>query len=323
MNGVAMTGGSVEMPNRDAVMRAVGSALPALGLDGSARLRPCYANDVWFLGTSTESVVAKVRRFPEEDPVQILEQERALTWLTEIDFPTPELLYLEPVHETVGGRQLSVFRFLAGRPADECFDQLTPAEQHALFRDFGRMVGTLHALDLPAFAGWVDDSGHPCPSWAEVLHHTLDSAVHDLADADPSLGIPSDLTDQATAVLGPAIDTIPESNPRLVHRDLHLGNLMVDHGRAVGLLDFEMVREWDPRWDFPKLAELVFTPYPGSSDQFALGYAEQTADNRGDSHTRDWLYTGFRHLTCAADYIDGNTAYAQAPRHLATWLARG
>jgi aminoglycoside phosphotransferase (APT) family kinase protein len=318
-----MTDEAVDMPTAEAVIDSVRSALPALQVDGLPTLKPCYANDVWFLATSAGTVVAKVRRIPEEDPVQILGQERALTWLAEIDFPTPELLYLEPESETLGGRQLSILRFIEGQPADECFDLLTPDEQRDLFRDFGAIVGRLHALDLPAFAGWVDDSGNPHTTWADVLRHMLREAVDELVQADPGHGIPVDLTDHATAVLGPAIDTIAEPTPRLVHRDLHLGNLMVHNGRANGLLDFEMVREWDPRWDFPKIGEKVFTPFPDSTAQFARGYGEHVPDQQEESGMRDWLYTGFRHLACAADYLDGNAAYAQAPQHLATWLADG
>jgi aminoglycoside phosphotransferase (APT) family kinase protein len=305
------------------VAASVRSALPALEIVGRPTLKPCYANDVWFLATSAGTVVAKVRRFPEEDPVQVLGQERAQTWLAGIDFPTPELLYLEPEAERLGGRQLSVFRFMEGQPADECFDQLTPTQQRELFRDFGEVVGRLHSFDLPDFAGWVDDSGNPHTTWADVLQHILGEAVDALGEAKPGLGIPADLSDHATAVLGPAIDTIPEPTPRLVHRDLHLGNLMVHNGRAIGLLDFEMVREWDPRWDFPKLTESVFTRHQDSASQFALGYGEHVLDHPADIEMRDWLYAGFRHLTCAADYLDGNTAYAQASQHLATWLADG
>lgn len=66
----------------------------------------------------------------------------------------------------------------------------------------------------------------------------------------------------------------PLVTPRLVHRDLHLDNVLVSgSGGVAGLLDLDGAGAWDPAVDLVKLRAQVFPHHSGSERAFTRGYA--------------------------------------------------
>lgn len=313
-----LTAPDAPMPNADQVAESVNLLLPAGEIVGLADWRACYANDVWVFDTTLGRVVAKVRRFAEEDPRQIEDQRRAQAILVAAGFPTPGLIALEASFPLLGGRQVSVLEFVDGLPGEQAINSMGNTERDRLFVDLGRWTGVLHQLNIESFGGWVDDDGREHDTWGHVLCAIADRALRDLDSYAAPL--PSAQARELERRVNAFVDICTEPTPSLVHRDLHLGNVMVSEGILTSILDFEMVREWDAAWELPKCKDVVFQKYEGSEDLFMEGYFASRSDLPADLSTRVWCYAGLRYLTCMVDHLEGNPIYADAGQQFADWI---
>lgn len=113
---------------------------------------------------------------------------------------------------------------------------------------------------------------------------------------------------------------VPEIPPRLVHRDLHADNVLLAEGRFAGLVDLDIVREWDCPWDFA-------TRIDGACDYwkcrapFMAGYRGVVGELPADFDFRRWLYTGIDTVRSISEFLGGNSGYANQPARLWEWLA--
>jgi Ser/Thr protein kinase RdoA (MazF antagonist) len=107
--------------------------------------------------------------------------------------------------------------------------------------------------------------------------------------------------------------------PRLVHRDLHPGNVLVEGDAVTAVIDFEMVREWDAAYDFVKIDNSIFIPFPEARVPFLAGYHEQVPPER-DFASRVRLYQGLYCLLTAADFLAGNDGHRDWLIRLRRWL---
>ncbi len=205
----------------DDLCTALKVALPGVRVRSVGERVEGYANDRWTVESDIGRLLVKVRRIPEEDPRQIEGQVRAQRWLAEIGFPTPELLCIVWRCPELGGRQLSVQRYVdAVEETGEVLEATPVDRRSAYFEGFGRAVGMLHSFDLPDFAGWLDDSGVRHDSWAEAIHPA--SALRTVRD-HPSV-VPAEALAAAERRIERGLVALPDVTPRLVHRDLHVDN---------------------------------------------------------------------------------------------------
>ncbi len=228
----------------------------------------------------------------------------------------PELLYLVWECPEFDGRQLSVQRFVDAEAAGDPIWTLTDVQRAEFFADFGRAVGWLHSFDLPEFSGWVDDRGETHATWADAARP--DAAIRAIRDQG-SLVSAGVLT-EAERRIECGLAALPTVQPRLVHRDLHLDNTLIASGRFVGLIDFELVREWDFVWDFANRLQGVFDCYEGCEDPFLAGYREIAGELPPSFALQHWLYTGIYEVLCIEECLEGNQAYTKSHEDLRTWL---
>lgn len=299
---------------------ALAGLQPPITVIGDMRHVPGYANDLWFLDSSAGPVVVKIRRIPEEDPEQIRTYARSMALLEDEGFPTPDLLVMDEACAALDGRQLCILRHCDGVVAAEHLARASHSTQATLFRELGRTIGQLHSVDLPPDTVWRDDRGEEHADWLAVVMSSLDEARSELAGR---------ITGEPDQMINTAVQRIEHEAPRilaggmvprLVHRDLHLGNVLVEDGRVTALLDFEMVREWDPAYDFVKINSSIFKPHPGVRAPFLAGYRER-APTPDDFERRIDLYEGLYCLLAAVDYLDGNEQHRHWHQHLQRWLA--
>lgn len=292
---------------------------PSITLQGRPRRLAGYANDVWFCDSDAGPVVAKVRRIPEEDPEQLATYVQTMELLHGKDLPTPELLFFEESCAALDGRQLSVLRHAAGEEAGPVFDRASADERRRLLREFGRIVGRLHDIELPSGTVWRDDTGQAHGSWAEVFRAALEEVLDELTWLDGDERRLADAVvarlERAAPILLPAVRT-----PRLVHRDLHPGNFLVQPDGSTVLLDFEMVREWDAAYDFIKINSSLLAGGAEEADAFHAGYAEHAAAD-DDFTARVELYQGLYGLLSAAEFHGGNEGHRNWANQLRRWLA--
>nr|WP_238341763.1 aminoglycoside phosphotransferase family protein [Actinopolymorpha rutila] len=298
--------------------KALDAALPDVRVLTVGRRVEGYANDRWTVESDVGRLLVKVRRIPEEDPRQVEGQLRAQRWLSEIGFPTPELLCVVWKCPQLGGRQLSVQRHVDA--VDETGEVLeaTPADRRAAyFEGLGRAVGMLHSFELPEFGGWLDDTGTRHDTWAEAIHPG--DALRSVS-AHPSV-VPPDALAEAERRIENGLSALPDIRPRLVHRDLHVDNTLLGPGGGFGaIIDFEMVREWDFPYDFSCRLDGVLDFFAGSKEPFMGAYREVAGELPESFALRNWLYTGIYQILAIEEFIGGNEGYARIPQALLAWL---
>ena len=301
-----------------ALGEALAVALPGVEVQGIRDHVEGYANDRWTVDSDIGRLLVKVGRQGNEPPVHVEGQRRAQRWLTESGFPTPELLALVDRSVPFDGRPLSVQRFIEGEASSDVVEEImTVDERQRFFGDFGETVGRLHSIDIPGFGGWTDDDGRPRPSWIEAIRPSEAMAI-----LRASATIPRVLLDEAEVRIESGLDAVPDDLvPRLVHCDLHLDNTMVSRRAFAAVIDFELVREWDPVWDFATRLDGVFGYFHGSDAPFMAAYRSVTGDLPASFGLRRWLYCGIYAVLCNVEWLEGNQAHADSPERLRSWLA--
>ncbi|MBI3910730.1 MAG: phosphotransferase [Armatimonadetes bacterium] len=109
-----------------------------------------------------------------------------------------------------------------------------------LLRQWVELLRAIHEVRFPACGGFRSGALLPAPSWAAYLGERLQrrlALMRACPNADP------DLLDAVAAywrrhVAALACPPSP-ADPRLVHRDLHFANVLVEGERITGVLDFE------------------------------------------------------------------------------------
>ncbi|MER5551231.1 aminoglycoside phosphotransferase family protein [Streptomyces sp. NPDC002793] len=163
-----------------------------------------------------------------------------------------------------------------GQPWNAVADELTVGETAALRREFGSIVGRLHAVTGPSGFGYPAGCLGPLsPTWREAFTAMTDAVLTDAERYGARLPFP---VERIRAVLAGASEVLDEvTRPALVHFDLWQGNLLVtgEPGarRIGGVIDGERMFWGDP------LADLVSTSLFGDPEtdlDFLAGYAAAT-----------------------------------------------
>lgn len=133
-----------------------------------------------------------------------------------------------------------------GRPWTEMADELRPEEHHALWRQLGELVATLHEVRGAEFGPPVEGLGHEC--WSDLVRWDVTGLLVDAQrfDIDPE---PFQHLVELVNVSVKMLDEVTER--RLVHSDLQQHHVFVQRreGGEVeisGLIDLEFARFADP-----------------------------------------------------------------------------
>lgn len=303
----------------DRFLAALAAALPDVGVRRVDGPVVGYASQRWRVATDHGTLLAKLSRLPTPPDAHVDGQRRAQTLLRDAGFPTPDMLFVGS-SEAYAGRQFSVQRYVdavaADHDDDAVMNALPPDRRRAFFVDFGRAVGLLHTLDLHDFEGWRDDDGVAHRSWAEAIFPEPD--LRRLRD-HPSQPLSDDDLHAIERHLGDGLAALDTSPPRLVHRDLHLGNVLLADGQFAGVVDFDLVREWDPVWDFAVRLDGAFE-YWKCREPFMAGYRQFQPEQSADFDVRRRLYAGIDRVRTASEYLAGNHG-VNSPAALRDWLA--
>lgn len=97
------------------------------------------------------------------------------------------------------------------------------------FRAMGGILARLHT----AFRAC--EMSIPC--WQNSLLAELQGWISDVLAQHPCDALPCDALAETLAALAPVYDKLPQ---QLIHRDVHLGNFLFDHGVFSGYIDFDL-----------------------------------------------------------------------------------
>lgn len=234
-----------------------------------------------------------VARFNTLDPqFAKFRNERAVyEQLADSGLPVPKMLLLDESRSVVP-YDLIVLTRLPGMNVAESWQELSPRQLNNVVGDAGRALAALHRVTFDGFGKLAALADRPFDSWGDYLRdyvqrYLVRAQGHNLIDASDAARLEKVL-DRGRNLF--------ESVTRgaLVHSDFHYENVLQDHGKLTGILDFEWALSGDPSYDF--IATGVREDMiPGSEGAFLEGYESQRVLD--DMHEqRLTVYRLFFHL---------------------------
>jgi aminoglycoside phosphotransferase (APT) family kinase protein len=258
------------MPTSDEIREYVELCLPVAVVDTPTRIERGYGNENWRVPTDDGDLLVKIarRNFGSEKlAAAALAHRRAAAG----GVPVPELLWVDLDGAAFDGRAVRVLRYLAGtHPSDVL---ISNEAIRRFFGSLGRTLARLHNVACEGFSSRVG-SATSFPTWAEYVDYRVPQIEERTTAAGGIGGIDHvALLERARMV---AAEVSPVVQPRLVHRDLYLDNLLAGpDGTLVALLDFDLAEAWDPAVDLVKLRWQVLPALPPSAaGAFMAGYTE-------------------------------------------------
>jgi len=273
---------------------AVKQALPACG--DVTRCRPLdkgHGHQSFIVETRSDTtLLMKIALRPDQRD-KMTSLRHALQLATQHGVPVPALLCFSAGTRSFAGRPWLIQEFLAGEDGEDALPKMADLQRAAFFRDFGRVVATLHSIEPGYFAEDLASSSRHT-TWA----HAVDARLQRVIDRHVQAAL---LPRESLAAASDAIVSVMRAvsvdvRPALVHRDLYLPNTLAMGGRFRALLDFEHARFSDAVCDFVKLEMWVFEKIPGAAPAFRAGYGGDPLSTR-DGRLRYRLWLGFELLS--------------------------
>jgi len=210
------------------------------------------ANEVYFLHTSRSDFVLKV--FDDEVGSWKPQKELAIhSVMRDLEIPSPAILLVD------ASKRVVPFTYsLSDRIAGEAFSRVLPSlsveATCRIYRQLGDCMGRLHAITFsqfgdvhredgelvvgPAYELGRDANGHypgPFATWLEMHREIVEHRLNLMQGT-----VFEDLVPQIEEYFRSSHEEIDfDIVPRLLHMDLHPGNILVKDDRIAGILDVE------------------------------------------------------------------------------------
>ena len=160
----------------------------------------------------------------------------------------PKIIFADFTHQVID-RDFMFQSFVQGDRWDHMEDALTPAEDEALWRQFGHMLKTIHSTTGDAF-GWPHP-GKQFATWSETIVYALEQSLAELAQ----LNLNQSQTENLLIIVNANRDMLDEiQQPCLLHGDLWSFNVLIDRtGEQLtisGILDADRAWWGDPLAEF-------------------------------------------------------------------------
>jgi aminoglycoside phosphotransferase (APT) family kinase protein len=214
----------------------------------------------------------------------------------------PRTLLADFTHQLID-RDYIFQTYLAGDRWDQIGDRFMPEEKLRLWEQFGSITKTIHSTIGKTFGG-----PHPAPefpTWSKRVLYHLESAIQAMVEEQLDV---TDLRSLLLIVQGTTALLDAITQPRLLHGDLWLFNILVSRGLEgpiiSGILDADRAWWGDPLADWTMFVLAMEAPekHPGHARFWeAYGKPEQTPE------------ATFRQTVYEAMHI--GTAMAWASRH--------
>jgi aminoglycoside phosphotransferase (APT) family kinase protein len=214
-------------------------------------------------------LILRLARKP--DPMRVRLEAIVYATLAAMNYPVPLVAVVEPDATVLGGPFMVMTR-LAGRPLADQVDAVGKAQT---------LVGEMRRLlSLPAIVGGITDT------WIDMQIRLHELPTLPLLQALTDAGMDTDLVTfdgqlkRLGAVIGqyrldglkPGLSWLVASRPQglsstaICHGDFHPLNILADHGRVTGIIDWENVVIAPPEMDVGSaLANIATVPFGGPS----------------------------------------------------------
>jgi aminoglycoside phosphotransferase (APT) family kinase protein len=315
---------------------------PALELLGAARPGHGLVSQVLFLETSQAELVLKL--FDDDAAAWKPQKEAALfAAMRALGIPVPVVLAVD-TSKGVAPFTWSLSERIDGDVFADVVDALVEDENSCIYRQLGDHLGTMHATTFPLFGDISGDAGDlvvgpahdldrddlgrlqgPFGRWQDMHRVVVATRLNLMRDTEFG-----DLVPRVEAYFARNENLLGgDIPPRLLHMDLHPGNIMVRNGQIVGLLDVEEAIAGHNEYDLMRTALANFRGRPPAYERaFLDAYTQHVTLDEG-YHERKHFYDVSRTLAWirslllhgAAHSAEQSKQYRQAARtHLEALL---
>ena len=307
--------------------------VPGCSLARASRPRDGLANAVIFLETTGGQFVLKV--YDDASGAWKPQKEQAVfAHMRSLGLPVPAVHRVDASHRIVPFTY-SLAERLAGEPYSHVFATLDKTENVAIYAALGDSLGRLHATTFDAFGDpratadglgvgpvheLAEGGSGPAPGPFATWRETHDAIVRArlrlmqgtaFADLIPRV---ADWFDRHAHLIEGAI------TPRLLHMDLHRGNVLIANGKVAGILDVEEAIAGHNEYDLMRTELANFRgEAPAYRDAFLAAYRAHVALGAGHE-TRQRFYDLSRALVWIRSlllYGDGYALGAASQSHQA------
>lgn len=183
-------------------------------------------------------------------------KERALFERLRGQVPVPEVLALDESGEALPGAYM-VCRRAPGESLARVWLSAGPRQQDWLLGQLAALLRALHQVEFPTCGDLAGGELQPAASWRDYLAARFRRR---LAIVRALPGAPRELLDAVEAFHRGAAPALAAGAARLVHRDLHFGNVLAEGNRITALLDFEAAVAAPPDYELDQLARFLRWP---------------------------------------------------------------
>jgi len=296
---------------------------PQSGLSGS----------VYVLKTSREDLILKI--YSDDTTTWKPEKERVVFgMLAHLGIPVPEILLIDCLR-TLVPQAYSISRRLPGTTISAAWDGLSAAQQVAIYAELGDILGRMHALTFEQYGDLCEIDGHiqvgparelsdetgpffgPFATWLEMHSAIVDRHLRFLGRT-----MFADLVDPIRRWFDDHSNLIDYPiTPRLLHMDLHCGNVLVEDGHISGILDVEESLVGHNEYDLMRTELAHFGDgYEELREAFFQGYCRHVTLDTGYEDRKPFcelsrMLIGLRCIvTYGSNYGDGTEQEANEAR---------
>jgi aminoglycoside phosphotransferase (APT) family kinase protein len=183
-------------------------------------------------------------------------KERALFERLRGQVPVPEVVALDESGEALPAAYL-ICRRAPGESLARVWLGAGPRQRAWLLGQLAELLRAVHAVDFPACGDLTGGELQPAPSWRDYLAGRFRRR---LAIVRALPGAPRELLNAVEAFHRGGAPALEAGSARLVHRDLHFGNVLAEENRITALLDFEAAVAAPPDYELDQLARFLRWP---------------------------------------------------------------
>jgi aminoglycoside phosphotransferase (APT) family kinase protein len=184
-------------------------------------------------------------------------KERALFERLRGQVPVPEVVALDESGEALPAAYL-LCRRAPGESLARVWLSAGPRQRAWLLGQLAEVLRAVHAVDFPACGDLMGGELQPAPSWRDYLAERFRRRL-EIVRSLP--GAPRELLNEVDVFQRGEARALAAGSARLVHRDMHFGNVLAEENRITAVLDFEAAMAAPPDYELDQLAR--FLRWPG------------------------------------------------------------
>ncbi|CAF1071088.1 unnamed protein product [Rotaria sp. Silwood1] len=260
-----------------------------------------YSNSVYFITFNNNSNMELVLKFTQPgDNTEVLFYQTLNHYASDY-YPIPQILKYDPIVHNY-----YISSKLPGFPLSQVLDSMTHGQQLEVYRELGILVGQLHSKHIYEKCGYLQ--GQQYSSWKHMFSDIIQKQIILFKET-----IFEELGNRICKYLIDNLHLIDyDIVPRLLHMDLHCGNILVSNTKITGILDAEDALIGHNEYELMRIEKAHFEENNNNDnrEQFMSSYMHNVKLDDGYEERRR-MYSLSRELVAMKCLLDYGDKYAQ------------